>query len=87
MSDRAIRNEITISERGDFVAIPADLSRHVFGMEEPPVYVVHEENASEVIRHFMVSVHIYGESPSLQCPYHFPGRAATNKAQARQLAA
>uniref|UniRef100_A0A8I6X1L1 Uncharacterized protein n=1 Tax=Hordeum vulgare subsp. vulgare TaxID=112509 RepID=A0A8I6X1L1_HORVV len=87
MPGRIPCNETPVSEPGDFVVILADLSRQVFGIEEPPVYVVHEEPTSEAIRYFWASVHTYGGNPSLECPHHFTGRAATNEAQARQLAA
>ncbi|KAE8767145.1 hypothetical protein D1007_61530 [Hordeum vulgare] len=76
-----------MSEPGDFVVILADLSRQVFGIEEPPVYIVHEEPTSDAIRYFWASVHIYGGNPSSEYPHHFTGRAATNEAQAHQLAA
>ncbi|KAE8820938.1 hypothetical protein D1007_00966 [Hordeum vulgare] len=79
-------NETTMSELGDFVLILVDLRRQVFGIEGPPVYVVHEEPTSDAICYFWASVHIYGGNPSLECPHHFTGRADTSEAQARQLA-
>ncbi|KAE8793029.1 hypothetical protein D1007_32344 [Hordeum vulgare] len=87
MHGRTLCNKTTMYEPGDFETILADLSRQVFGIEESRVYVVHKEPMSDAIRHFSASVHIYGESPSLECTYHLSGRAATNEAQARQLAA
>ncbi|KAE8773773.1 40S ribosomal protein S5-1 [Hordeum vulgare] len=80
-------NETPMSKPGDFVVILADLSRRVFGIEEPPVYVVHEQPTSDAIRYFWASVHIYGGNHLLECPHHFTGRATTNETQAHQLAA
>ncbi|KAE8774765.1 hypothetical protein D1007_52789 [Hordeum vulgare] len=79
-------NETPMSDPGDFIVILADVSRQVFGIEEPPVYVVHEEPTSDAIRYFWASVHIYGGNRTLECPNHFIGRASNNEAQARQLA-
>ncbi|KAE8799200.1 hypothetical protein D1007_25487 [Hordeum vulgare] len=65
MPGRIPCNEAPMSEAGDFVVILANLSRQVLGIEEPPVYVVHEEPTSGAIRYFWASVHIYGGNPSL----------------------
>lgn len=52
MHGRILCNETIVFEPRDFVVILANLSHQVFGIEEPPVYVVHEEPASAVIRYF-----------------------------------
>lgn len=48
---------------------------------------MHEEPVSDAIRHFWATVHIYGGGSSLECPYHFTGRATVSETQARHLGA
>src|SRR3990170_3745424 len=52
-----VHNETTAAELDGFVAILANLTRHAFGMEEPPEYVVYQEHASDAIHHFWATVH------------------------------
>ena len=82
-----VRNETTVSELGDFIAILANLTRRAFGIGEPPEYVVYQEHTSDAIHHFWATVHIYGRGTTSERPYRFTGRMTSDEPQAIQLAA